>query len=143
MAKYTFEDDRAQQFIKRFLAVLAQDRPGHPERGMTRSELEAALFASKSRVVVYLRHLRGEDGDPKRVYICGYAGLENGGRTPRYAVGNHQDASPPGTKTFAQRWAIVKASPEKHERRKQKLRADAARKRATSRPRGIFAALGV
>jgi hypothetical protein len=138
MAAYTFTSELAEQFIQRLLAAL--EKTGNNEtRGLTRAELEAALFASKSRIVEYVRHLR----KVKRIYICGYVDMENGGRVPRYFVGNHQDAKPLGKKTDAERWAIIKADPEKHDRRKARLRADNVRNRARVKPVSIFSALGV
>lgn len=141
MATYRFTSELAEKFIARLLELLDEDRP---ERGLTRAEIEAALFASKTKVGSYIRHLRGDAETPRRIYICGYADSdEQGGRVPRYAAGNHRDAKAPGRKSNAERWAIVKATPEKHDRRKARLRADAARNRARQKPHGPFAALGV
>lgn len=130
MGKETFTSDAAQRFIKRMTDAL-EAKP------MTRSEMESALFASKTKVLNYIRCLHG--GDEKRIYVCGYDELPTGGRNPRYAVGNLPDAPPLGTRTNAQRWAIIKSDPEKHEARKEMLRGYARKKGIQPRARSINA----
>lgn len=136
MAIQTFERAPALMFIEKMLAALAEKR-------MTRAEMQHELFASKTKVLNYVRYLHGDSGQPKRIYVCGYEQKSTGGRNPRYSVGNRPDAKPPRQRTEADRFAAIKADPERHARRKAKLRAKAASKRSLSKPHGPFAALGL
>lgn len=125
MAICTFERKAARIFIDRMLAAL-EAKP------MTRAEMEIELFASKTKMLNYIRYLHG--GETKRIYIKSYEERETGGRNPRYAVGNKKDAEPLGSKTESQRYRIRKADPERHRRYLAKLRAAAAAKRSRANP---------
>jgi hypothetical protein len=123
----TFERTAALAFIEKMLAALA-DKP------MTRSEMESALFASKTKMLNYIRLLHGDTGEEKRIYIASYDERVTGGRNPRYAAGNKKDAKPLGSKTEAERHRIRKADPDRHRRHLAKLRAAAAAKRSRTNP---------
>lgn len=134
MAICTFERKPALAFIEKMLKAL-EAKP------MTRGEMEVALFASKTKVLNYIRLLHGDTGADKRIYIASYDERATGGRNPRYAKGIRPDAKPPGTKTEAQRYALRKADPDKDARHLAKLRAAAAVKRSRAKPVTWFAAL--
>lgn len=136
MANCTFERRAALLFIDRMLGALS-------ERQMMRSELETELHASKTKVLNYLRLLHGDTGQSKRIYICGYVQSDNGGRTPKYAVGNRPDAKPLGSRTDSERWKLIKADEDKHRRYLAKLRAKAAIKRSIKKPITWASALGL
>jgi hypothetical protein len=136
MATYTFEHETALTFIEKMLRALT-------ERPMTRAEMQQRLFASKTKMLAYIRFLHHGTGQPKRIYIASYDERETGGRNPRYAVGDKDDAPPLGAKTMAQRHAIRKADPEKHRRHLAKLRAAAAAKRSRAKPVTWLSALGI
>lgn len=139
MGRETFESDNAKLFINRMLDALKDEPSG-------RAKLESAVFASKTKVLNYLRYLHGDTGAKKRIYICGYDDLPNGGRSPVYAVGNLRDAEPRGSRTMAQRWEVIKADPEKHAQYKRRLIKYARKKGIPPRKRkpvSPFAALGL
>jgi hypothetical protein len=123
MGRETFDSALSRMFVERMLAALGRQR-------MTRAEMEVELFASKTKMLNYIRHLHGDTGAEKRIYVAKYLDLENGGRVPLYAAGNKKDAKPRGSRTMSQRWAIIKADPVKHAAYLAKLRAK-ARKNGT------------
>lgn len=110
---------------------------------MTRGEMEQELFASKTKMLNYIRMLHGDAGEEKRIYIVSYDDRATGGRNPRYAAGNKKDATPPGTKTMAERHKIRKADSERHQRYLARLRAAAAAKRSRVKPTTWLTALGI
>lgn len=139
MGRETFDSENAQLFIARLLDALREERAG-------RATLEKKLYASKTKMLNYLRFLHGDTGAKKRIYICGYDDLPNGGRSPIYAVGNLKDAAPRGSRTMSERWQIIKADPEKHSQYKRRLIKYARKKGVPPRKREAvspFAALGV
>jgi hypothetical protein len=136
MATYTFERTAALIFIDKMLEALSK-------RPMTRAEMEVELFASKTKMLNYIRLLHGGTGEAKRIYIVSYDERETGGRNPRYAVGDKLDAPPLGSKTMAQRHRLRKANPDKHRRYLAKLRAAAAAKRSRAKPTTWLTALGI
>lgn len=144
MGRETFDSENARRFIERMLAALAEQR-------MTRAEMEAKLFASKTKVLNYIRHLHGGAGAEKRIYVCKYLDMPNGGRNPQYAVGNKRDAKPLGSRTMSERWARIKSDPAKHAQRLAKLRAKARergvqprrRKASKNTPASWAAVLGI
>lgn len=127
MATCTFERKPALAFIEKMISALT-------DKHMSRSEMEQALFASKTKVLMYIRLLHGNTGQEKRIFIVSYDERVTGGRNPRYAVGNKKDAIPPGTKTDSERYRIRKADPDRHRRYLAKLRAAAAAKRSRANP---------
>lgn len=130
----TFDSKLALLFIDRMLAVLA-------EKPMNRTEMQAALFASKTKMLNYIRLLHGDLDAPKRIYIVSFDACDNGGRVPRYAPGDKPDAAPLGSRTEAERYAARKADAERHRRYLARLRAAAAAKRSRAKPTTWFAAL--
>lgn len=137
MAEYTFTSEPARIFIGKVLAAL------DGKRSRTREELQAELFASKTKMLAYLRFLSGGYGQIKRIYICGYRILDCGLRVSVYALGNKPDAVPPPALTAVQRWKRLKADPLRHEQRCRNLRTKAATRRAVKRPQHPFSALGL
>lgn len=137
MAQHTYTTELAALFTERMLKALTARR-------MTRIELETELYASKTKVIAYINMLHGKvEGFPKRIYICSYDVRSNGGRVPRYAVGNRPDARPKPRKTMADRWREIKGSQEKHERRKAVMRADTRLRKLRAKPANPFSALGL
>lgn len=139
MGRETFDSDNAKLFIGRLLDALREERAG-------RAKLQDRLFASKTKVLNYLRYLHGDTGAKKRIYICGYDDLPNGGRSPVYAVGNLPDAPPRGSRTMSERWQAIKADPDKHKEYKRRLIKYARKKGIPPRKRkpvSPFAALGL
>ena len=136
MRNHTFESDSAQLFISRMLKALKA-------KHMTRAQMQAELFASKTKVLNYIRYLHGDTGENKRIYISGYEDRENGGRNPIYAEGNRPDAVPPGKRTSAEYYKRRIATDEKHSRHLAKLRVKALEKRSRTKPVSIWSALGL
>lgn len=122
MAKVTFSTKPSLLFIERMITALKATP-------MTRQEMQETLFASRSKVVNYIRHLHGDDNGVKRIFIESYNVPDGkGGRVPRYAVGDSPDASTPGKETEAERWARIKANPALHAREKELKRRYARNK---------------
>jgi hypothetical protein len=142
MGRETFDSELARLFIDRMLTAL-KNKP------MVRTEMQAELFASKTKMLNYIRHLHGDTGGKKRIYVISYDDMPTGGRNPRYAVGDNPDAEPRGARSMSERWVIIKGDPVKHAAYKARLRAGARKrgippkKPAKSKIASPFAALGV
>lgn len=137
MAEYTFKSEPARIFIGKVIAAL------EGKRRRTREELQAELFASKTKMLAYIKFLSGATGQERRIYVCDYQILACGLRVAVYALGNRPDAVPPPPQTCSERWARLRADPLRHEMRCRNLRTRAATKRATRRPQNPFSALGL
>lgn len=137
MAICTFERKAALIFIDRMLAAL-EAKP------MTRAEMEVELFASKTKMLNYIRHLHG--GETKRIYIKRWAST-SGPNAPVYAVGDLPDAPKPRPLTDEERakleWKRIRANQDRYENAKAAARIRLAISKIRGKPQGIFAALGI
>ena len=136
MAQQKFTGQASLVFADKMVALLGNER-------LTRAQIEAKLFASKSKIISYARFLNGRTGAAKRIYICAYDTTEVGGRVPVYAAGNRPDAKIPAPRTNSERYRSRKADHEAHQRYLARLRASAAAKRSRTKPVSIWAALGL
>lgn len=119
----TFTSARAGLRIARIIEVLAQGP-------MTTIAIADAIHCDRSAVTEYLRHLMSQE--PRQVRIADYetiSGECNGSKRPLYALGAEPDA--PLTKQSNQeKWAKVRADPEKYEASLKSRRESARRTRA-------------
>lgn len=143
LKEYRFTSVRALLAISRILESLT-DGP------LTRDQISAKIYRSKTGTANYLRYLRGsrENGWPRRIYIKDW--LPSGGHyLPSYALGDKRDKPEPPRMTEKQRSALkmqkLRADPVKHEAFKARRRElhDSKRPRDTSLSNRILRHLGM
>jgi hypothetical protein len=120
LKEYKFTSQRANILIERILKALEGQH-------MTRAELCAKLYRSKTSIMHYLLYLRGDKklGWPRRIYIAEWR-PSGGHYVPCYALGDQRDKKEPprlsDKERSAQRMAQLRADPVKHEELKARRR---------------------
>lgn len=134
----TFERKPSQYNLARILAALKTGPKLY-------DELMTSLHMTSRGLNRYLGRLRGNDGAPRLVRVKGYKLIDS--RWHRvYALGRAPDAPIPrqsNAEKNRQHRARVKADPDRSAKKTAYEAARWAVRKATSRPHGIFAALGL